>query len=74
MSYAWFGGIDFSGAREPLANLWSAVGEERAGKLHIRWLQPHPFREDLRTYVAGALALVGATDFVLGIFFLKGDR
>lgn len=53
MSFAYFGGIDFSGAREPLANLWTAVGEERGGKLHVRWLQPHPFREDLRAYVAG---------------------
>ena len=30
--------------------------------------------EPARTYVAGALALVGATDFLLGIFFLKGGR
>jgi hypothetical protein len=53
VSFQYFGGIDFSGAREPLANLWSAIGEERGGKLHILWLQPHPFREDLRSYVAG---------------------
>jgi hypothetical protein len=53
MSFRFYGGIDFSGAREPLPNLWTAVGEERGGKLHIRWLQPHPFREDLRAYVAG---------------------
>ena len=30
--------------------------------------------EPTRTYLAGGLALVGATDFVLGIFFLKGGH
>lgn len=51
--FRWFGGIDFSGAKEPLSNLWSAVGVERDGRLHVMALQPHPFREDLGWYVAG---------------------
>lgn len=50
--FDFFGGIDFSGAKEPLSNLWSAVGVERAGKLHILALCPHPFRTDLANYVA----------------------
>jgi len=77
MSFRFFGGIDFSGAREPLANLWTAIGEERDGRLHVRWLQPHPFRDDLRHYVAGgwrkaALAdesarILWGADFPFGI-------
>ena len=51
--FGYFGGIDFSGAKEPLANLWSAVGQPRDGKLHVLALQPHPFRADLGSYVAG---------------------
>lgn len=62
MSFRFYGGIDFSGAREPLANLWTAVGEERGGKLHVRWLQPHPFRDDLRYYVAGGWRKAGGVD------------
>ncbi|HYH80931.1 MAG TPA: DUF429 domain-containing protein [Longimicrobium sp.] len=49
----YFGGIDFSGAREPLSNLWAAVGREHEGKLEIVSLCPLPYREDLRAYVAG---------------------
>ena len=52
-SFSFFGGIDFSGAREPLSNLWSAVGAERDSKLHIMALRPHAFREDLASYVSG---------------------
>ena len=48
-----FGGVDFSGAREPLANLWTAVGVEENGKLIIRSLRPHAFRADLGTFVGG---------------------
>ncbi|HEX8692076.1 MAG TPA: DUF429 domain-containing protein [Longimicrobium sp.] len=51
--FRYFGGIDFSGAKEPLSNLWAAVGAEREGKLHVVSLCPLPFREDLRAYVAG---------------------
>lgn len=51
--FAWFGGVDFSGAREPLSNLWTAVGKEIEGKLEIHNVRPHAFREDLATYVAG---------------------
>ncbi len=49
-----FGGIDFSGAREPLSNLWSAVGEERDGRLCITQLRPHAFRADLANYLLDA--------------------
>lgn len=49
----YFGGIDFSGAKEPLSNLWSAVGHERDGKLHVVALTPHPFRQDLAHHAAG---------------------
>ena len=51
MTFTWFGGIDFSGAKEPLSNLWAAVGRERDGKLEIVSLCPLPFREDLRAHV-----------------------
>jgi hypothetical protein len=51
--FDFFGGIDFSGAREPLSNLWTAVGSEQDGKLRIVSLRPHAFREDLRGYVSG---------------------
>jgi hypothetical protein len=46
-----FGGIDFSGAREPLSNLWTAVGEAHEGRLRIVALRPHAFRADLTAYV-----------------------
>lgn len=48
-----YGGINFSGAREPLSTLWSAVGREHGGKLHIVALCPHAFRSDLCGYAAG---------------------
>jgi hypothetical protein len=54
-----FGGVDFSGAREPLTNLWSAVGEERDGRLCITAVRPHAFRADLATYVVSACRTVG---------------
>lgn len=58
-----FGGISFSGAREPLANVWSVVGQERAGKLHVLHACPHAFRADLLSHVAGEWrAVVGAAD------------
>ena len=53
METHYYGGIDFSGAKEPLSNLWSAVGHEREGKLHVVTLCPHPFRKDLAHHVAG---------------------
>jgi hypothetical protein len=49
----YYGGIDFSGAKEPLSNLWSAVGLERDGKLHVVSLCPHAFRLDLAHHVSG---------------------
>lgn len=51
--FRYFGGIDFSGAREPLSNLWAAVGREEEGKLRVVALAPHPFRADLAQHVAG---------------------
>ena len=53
MAEEFYGGIDFSGAREPLANLWTAVGRERDGKLEIVSLRPHAFRADLAGFVSG---------------------
>lgn len=50
-NFEFFGGIDFSGAREPLSNLWSAIGQERDGRLTIQALRPHAFRADLASYV-----------------------
>lgn len=49
--FARYGGVDFSGAREPLANLWTAVGCEADGKLRIDSLRPHAFRADLAAFV-----------------------
>lgn len=51
MTFRYFGGIDFSGAKEPLDNLWTAVGEERDGRLCIVSVCPHPFRADLAAFV-----------------------
>jgi hypothetical protein len=51
--FDYFGGIDFSGAREPLANLWTALGREQDGRLRIVDLRPHAFRADLCGYVGG---------------------
>ena len=51
--FDFFGGIDFSGAREPLSNLWSAIGRESGGKLQIIAIRPHAFRADLAGYVRG---------------------
>jgi hypothetical protein len=59
--FAFFGGIDFSGAKEPLSNLWTAVGREEEGRLRILSLRPHPFRADLCSFVAeGWRGAVGA--------------
>jgi hypothetical protein len=48
-----FGGIDFSGAREPLSNLWTALGREEDGRLLVTDLRPHAFRADLAAWVGG---------------------
>lgn len=69
-AFQFFGGIDFSGAREPLSTLWSAVGRERDGKLEIVALCPHPFRADLGHYVAGGWR--GAVDVDDGARILWG--
>lgn len=77
MTFAYFGGIDFSGAKEPLSNLWSAVGREAAGRLEILALRPHAFRGDLCTYVAAGwreaagaaedAAILWGADFPFGL-------
>lgn len=60
-AFTFFGGIDFSGAREPLSNLWTAVGREEEGKLCIVSLRPHAFRADLCGFVVdGWRAAAGA--------------
>lgn len=73
-----FGGIDFSGAKEPLSNLWTAVGERVGDRLRILSVRPHAYRVDLAGYVAdgwrsvdpdsagGATILWGA-DFPFGL-------
>lgn len=61
--FRYFGGIDFSGAKEPLSNLWTAVGEERDGRLCIVSLCPQPFRADLAHFVTeGWRKATGADD------------
>jgi hypothetical protein len=76
VSHRYFGGIDFSGAREPLSNLWSAVGEEHAGRLRIRSLAPHPFRADLAHFVTegwrGAVAADARAPILWGADFPFG--
>ena len=52
MAFDVFGGVDFSGAREPLSNLWSALGVPRDGLLHVLDLRPHAFRADLMRFIA----------------------
>jgi hypothetical protein len=75
--FGYFGGVDFSGAKEPLSNLWTAVGTERDGKLHVLSLCPQPYRADLVDFMAkgwrkpveagdGARILWGA-DFPFGL-------
>lgn len=75
--FDYFGGVDFSGAKEPLDNLWCVLGCERDGKLHVLDLRPLPFREDLAQHVSagwrevhgvreGAGVLWGV-DFPLGL-------
>lgn len=49
--FRYLGGVDFSGAKEPLGNLWSAVGREQQGKLHVLSLRPHAYRADLAAFV-----------------------
>jgi hypothetical protein len=74
-SFTAFGGIDFSGAREPLSNLWTAVGVEENARLRILNVRPHAFRADLAVHVrsgwrsdgaAGGRILWGA-DFPFGL-------
>lgn len=62
-----FIGIDFSGAKGTLSNLWSATGTagDEGDRLHITDLRPHPFREDLAQWLTregeqGGRVLAGA--------------
>jgi hypothetical protein len=82
--FAAFGGIDFSGAREPLSNLWTALGSVEDGRLRIVELRPHAFRADLAAFVLqgwrspmgaaeGGRILWGA-DFPFGLPLEVGDR
>ncbi|MEX0655587.1 MAG: DUF429 domain-containing protein [Phycisphaeraceae bacterium] len=61
-AFDYFGGVDFSGGREPLSNLWSAVGVERDGRLQIVDLRPHAFRDDLRHFVCQSAAGLEAVE------------
>ncbi len=61
--HTYFAGLDFSGARGALANLWSCVGVERDGRLHVLSLRPHAFRPDAAEYLAeGWRREIGAAD------------
>jgi len=75
-TFEYFGGVDFSGAREPLANLWTALGHGDDGRLRIVSLRPHAFRLDLATFVANGwrpAARAGADDGILwGVDFACG--
>ncbi|MEX2572469.1 MAG: DUF429 domain-containing protein [Gemmatimonadota bacterium] len=80
-TFGFFGGIDFSGAREPLSTLWSALGHEGDGRLTIVSLRPHAFRADLAGYVvdgwrdghAGREArILWGADFPFGLPFDVG--
>jgi hypothetical protein len=75
-AFGFFGGIDFSGAREPLSNLWSAVGVEADGRLRIVSLRPHAYRADLASFLTGGwrkdmasaqARILWGTDFPLGL-------
>lgn len=48
----YFGGIDFSGGKEPLSSLWTAVGRPAGDRLEILSLRPHAYRSDLGAFVA----------------------
>jgi hypothetical protein len=62
-TFAYFGGIDFSGAKEPLSNLWTALGHEEEGRLVVDSLRPHAFRADLGAFVTeGWCGVAGAGD------------
>jgi hypothetical protein len=84
VTFRYFGGIDFSGAKEPLANLWTAVGEERDGRLSIVSLCPQPFRADLVHFAAGGwrgavgadgdAAILWGADFPFGLPAAAVDR
>lgn len=84
MTFRYFGGIDFSGAKEPLSNLWTAVGEERDGRLHVTSLVPHPFRADLAHFAGGGwrgavgaaedAPIVWGADFPFGLPAAAVDR
>jgi hypothetical protein len=61
-TFAYFGGIDFSGAREPLSNLWTVVGREDRDRLRVLSVRPHAFRADLVSYVTGGWKSITDSD------------
>lgn len=71
-----FGGVDFSGAREPLSNLWSAIGVADEDRLTIVDLRPHAYRADLARFLldgwketdaAARAPILWGVDFPLGL-------
>jgi hypothetical protein len=82
--FSFYGGIDFSGAREPLSNLWTAVATEEDGELVILELRPHAYRADLCSYLQGAwrgavgadpeAAVLWGADFPFGLPAEVGER
>lgn len=75
-SFDFFGGVDFSGAKEPLSNLWTAIGREVDGKLHILSLRPHAYRADLGAFVGdgwrGAVSAEAGSTILWGLDFPLG--
>lgn len=61
-NFVYFGGIDFSGAKEPLSNLWTALGYEEEERLVIHSLRPHAFRADLAAFVRDGWRTVAGAD------------
>jgi hypothetical protein len=61
-AFSHFGGLDFSGAKEPLSNLWTAVGVARDERLHVLDLRPHAFRLDAMDFVVNGWRRVAGAD------------
>jgi len=70
--FATFGGIDFSGAREPLSNLWTAVGHPAGERLRIVSVRPHAFRSDLAGFVVEGWREMGEGRILWGADFPFG--
>ncbi len=65
--FTFYGGVDFSGAKPPLSNIWTAVGivapaddgAEDGDRLQILDLRPHAYREDLAAFIGEGAAALG---------------